>query len=98
MEYSICEERAQTQRRSLICPCPAVFYFGSCKSLLYEVVMPANPDRCFVVAVSGPSGAGKSTAIRNLVERLGDAVALYLDDYEASSIYPNIEQWLADGA
>lgn len=60
--------------------------------------MQANPDRCFVVAVSGPSGAGKSTAIRNLVERLGDAVALYLDDYDASSIYPDIEQWLADGA
>jgi len=60
--------------------------------------MPANHDTCFVVAVSGPSGAGKSTAIRNLVERLGDAVALYLDDYDASSIYPDIEQWLADGA
>jgi uridine kinase len=60
--------------------------------------MPANPDACFVIAVSGPSGAGKSTTIRNLVARLGDATALYFDDYEASSIYPNMTQWLANGA
>jgi uridine kinase len=62
------------------------------------VIMPANPDICFVIAVSGPSGAGKSTAIRNVVGRLGDAMALYFDDYEASSIYPNMTQWLANGA
>jgi uridine kinase len=60
--------------------------------------MSANHDTCFVIAISGPSGAGKSTAIRNLVACLGDAMALYLDDYEASSTYPDIEQWLADGA
>jgi uridine kinase len=60
--------------------------------------MPTNPDTCFVIAVSGPSGAGKSTAVRNLVTRLGDATALYFDDYEASSIYPDITQWLANGA
>jgi len=60
--------------------------------------MPANPDTCYVIAVSGPSGAGKSTAVRNLVARLGDATALYFDDYEASSIYPDIAQWLANGA
>ncbi|MEO7911700.1 MAG: hypothetical protein ABIV47_18805 [Roseiflexaceae bacterium] len=60
--------------------------------------MPAKPDPCFVIAVSGPSGAGKSTAVRNLVVRLDDALALYFDDYEASSIYPDIEQWLANGA
>src|SRR5215212_4228918 len=60
--------------------------------------MPANPDTCFVIAVSGPSGAGKSTAVRNLVGRLGDAMALYFDDYEASSIYPDMTQWLANGA
>ena len=57
-----------------------------------------QPHAAFVIAVSGPSGAGKSTLVRNLVARLGDAVALFLDDYEASSIYPDMTQWLADGA
>jgi uridine kinase len=60
--------------------------------------MPARSDTCFVVAVSGPSGAGKSTVVGNLVARLGNAVALYFDDYETSSTYPDIEQWLANGA
>jgi uridine kinase len=60
--------------------------------------MPANPNLCFVIAVSGPSGAGKSTTIHNLVARLGDAAALFFDDYEASSTYPDITQWLNDGA
>jgi len=60
--------------------------------------MPANPDTCFVIAVSGPSGAGKSTVVRNLVARLGDAAALFFDDYESSSIYPDITKWLNDGA
>ena len=60
--------------------------------------MPSASDSCFVIAIAGPSGAGKSTAVRNLVARLGDAVALYLDDYEATSTYPDMKQWLADGA
>ena len=59
--------------------------------------MPANIDTCFVIAVSGPSGAGKSTVVRNLATRLDDTMALYFDDYEASSIYPDIARWLADG-
>ena len=57
-----------------------------------------NPETSFVIAVSGPSGAGKSTTIRNLVARLNDTIALYFDDYEASSIYPDMTQWLANGA
>jgi len=60
--------------------------------------MPASSDNCFVIAISGPSGAGKSTAVRNLITRLGDATALFFDDYEASSVYPDMAQWLADGA
>jgi uridine kinase len=60
--------------------------------------MPANAEPCVVIAVGGPSGAGKSTVVRNLVARLGDALALYFDDYESSSTYPAIEQWLANGA
>jgi uridine kinase len=60
--------------------------------------MPANPNTCFVIAVSGPSGAGKSTVVRNLAARLGDAAALFFDDYESKSIYPDITKWLNDGA
>src|SRR4051812_8185094 len=57
--------------------------------------MPANA--CFVLAIGGTSGAGKSTLGANLVARLGNAIALYFDDYEASSTYPDITKWLADG-
>lgn len=60
--------------------------------------MSSSSGTCFVVAISGPSGAGKSTAVRNLIARLGDATALYFDDYEATSTYPEMAQWLADGA
>ena len=60
--------------------------------------MSSGSNTCFVIAVAGPSGAGKSTAVRNLVARLGNAAALYLDDYEATSTYPEMAQWLADGA
>jgi uridine kinase len=51
-----------------------------------------------VIAISGPSGAGKSTAVHSLVARLGDATALFFDDYESSSVYPDITRWLSDGA
>lgn len=54
-------------------------------------------SNCFVIAIAGPSGAGKTTAIRSVAARLGDAAALFFDDYESSSVYPNITQWLADG-
>jgi uridine kinase len=52
----------------------------------------------YVIAISGPSGAGKSTLIQALSPRLGTAVALRIDDYEATSIYPDTTQWLAEGA
>ena len=60
--------------------------------------MPASSKDCIVIAISGPSGAGKSTAVRGLVAHLGDAAALFLDDYEASSTYPEMTRWLSDGA
>jgi uridine kinase len=59
--------------------------------------MSASSKDCVVIAIGGPSGAGKSTAVRGLVERLGDATALFFDDYEASSTYPDLAQWLSDG-
>jgi uridine kinase len=52
----------------------------------------------FVIAIAGPSGAGKSTLIESLVARLGSANALSLDDYQASSTYPPVKQWLEGGA
>jgi uridine kinase len=51
-----------------------------------------------VIAVAGPSGAGKTTLVSQLVVRLGDAVALFFDDYESTSAYPDMAQWLAEGA
>lgn len=52
----------------------------------------------FVIAIAGTSGAGKSTLIERLVERLGNANALSLDDYQDSSVYPPVGEWLAAGA
>jgi uridine kinase len=52
----------------------------------------------YVIALSGHSGAGKSTAIQHLASRLGSAVVLGIDDYEATSTYPEAIQWLAEGA
>jgi uridine kinase len=52
----------------------------------------------FVIAMAGTSGAGKSTLIARLVERLGNANALGLDDYQDSSTYPPVAEWLEGGA
>jgi uridine kinase len=52
----------------------------------------------FVIAIAGHSGAGKSTVIENLVNRLGNADSLSLDDYESSSIYPSTLKWIEEGA
>jgi len=53
----------------------------------------------YVVAVSGMSGAGKSSVIRRAVEILGDAAALFFDDYVASSSYPpDLKEWVEHGA
>jgi uridine kinase len=52
----------------------------------------------YVIGLSGPSGAGKSTVIQALSSRFGNAVAVGIDEYEASSVYPDSAQWLAEGA
>ena len=52
----------------------------------------------YVIAVAGHSGAGKSTLITQLVSRLGNANALSLDSYRSTSIYPEPEKWIEDGA
>jgi uridine kinase len=52
----------------------------------------------FVLAIAGTSGAGKSTLMETLVARLGYANALSLDDYQSSSVYPPVQEWLAGGA
>lgn len=53
----------------------------------------------FVTAVSGVSGAGKSSVIGRTVSLLGDAVALYFDDYEPVSSYPeDLRKWMDAGA
>lgn len=56
-------------------------------------------EEAFVVAISGMSGAGKSSVVRGTLERLGNATALYFDDYVARSTYPpDLHDWLARGA
>jgi uridine kinase len=60
--------------------------------------MPKTSEPSYVIALSGPSGAGKSTVIQELISRFGSAVALRIDDYEASSFFPDTAQWLAESA
>jgi uridine kinase len=52
----------------------------------------------FVIAIAGTSGAGKSTLIEHLRSRLGNANALSLDDYQSSSVYPPVDEWLEGGS
>jgi len=53
----------------------------------------------FVVAVSGISGAGKTSVIQRALELLGDACALYFDDYRQVSTYPpDLKEWADRGA
>jgi uridine kinase len=51
----------------------------------------------YVIALSGPSGAGKSTVIQDLINLLGNAVALRFDDYIETSTYPQVSAWLEGG-
>jgi uridine kinase len=57
------------------------------------------PPRSFVVSINGPSGAGKSTLAANVAARLGDAVQLNADDYDADWRHPDdVGRWIAEGA
>lgn len=47
----------------------------------------------YVIAITGTSGAGKTTLVRAVARLLGDAAALFFDDYESTSSYP--EDWTA---
>jgi uridine kinase len=60
--------------------------------------MPTPGEPGYVIALCGPSGAGKSTVAQQLATLLGGAPVLRIDDYEASSTYPETDRWLADGA
>jgi len=51
----------------------------------------------FVIAIAGHSGAGKSTLMKNLSERLNDAIMLGIDDYDFDS-YPRAVEWIERGA
>jgi uridine kinase len=52
-----------------------------------------------VIALSGISGAGKTSVIKRAVELLGDATALYFDDYRDVSTYPpDLREWAEQGA
>jgi hypothetical protein len=56
--------------------------------------------RRYVVAVSGPTGSGKTALAKLLVAQLGDACALYMDDYERMTRKPpeEVRRWAERGA
>lgn len=53
-----------------------------------------------IVAVSGPTGAGKSALAQALLAELGDAQAIYMDDYERMTREPlgQVARWAERGA
>lgn len=60
-----------------------------------------SPSRApaFAIAICGTSGAGKTRLVEQTVCLLGDAVALYFDDYRSDSRYPaDLGAWLDGGA
>jgi uridine kinase len=50
-----------------------------------------------IIAIAGHSGSGKSTLVKNLSERLGDAITLGIDSYD-SNFYPRAVEWIERGA
>lgn len=60
--------------------------------------MSQSSKSSYVIALAGPSGAGKSTLLHELSVRFGGAVVLRIDEYEATSTFPDTAEWLANGA
>ncbi len=53
----------------------------------------------YIIVISGTSGAGKTTLVRNQAQTLGEATALFFDDYASTSSYPtDMTAWLGNGA
>ncbi|HEX2037614.1 MAG TPA: hypothetical protein VHS99_25840 [Chloroflexota bacterium] len=53
----------------------------------------------YVIAIAGTAGSGKTTLVRAVTTLLGEATALYFDDYESTSTYPpDWGAWLRAGA
>ena len=54
----------------------------------------------YVVGVAGPAGGGKTTLVQRLVAALGDATAIYMDNYQRFTQEPTrrIAQWMERGA
>ena len=51
-----------------------------------------------VIAISGPSGAGKTTTVNAVAARLGNASALFYDEYFRRIPHPDIRAWIEQGA
>ena len=53
----------------------------------------------YVIGISAVSGGGKTGLATRLVDTLQDAVAVFFDDYEESSVMPeSFQTWFDDGA
>lgn len=53
----------------------------------------------FIISISGPSGSGKTTLVRQLKNRLSEAISFHFDDYASTNKYPDdLFAWLNEGA
>ncbi len=54
----------------------------------------------YVIAFAGHPGAGKSSVVRGLVQALGDACSIHMDNYETMTrtAIEDIARWMKDGA
>ena len=51
-----------------------------------------------VIGVSAVSGGGKTRLVNELVQLLGDAVAVYFDEFDDTTIHPpDMRAWLLEG-
>jgi hypothetical protein len=53
----------------------------------------------YVIAVTGSAGSGESTLDRDVAARPGEAVAVFLDDFErVSTFLEDVARWAREGA